>query len=125
MMALERVEDLRTVERAIREEWPIEPAERAALLKRVLTLSKPKDDGTEARPRIQFQALKVMVAATSVNIRRDAVEIQRAQLEHRMMMDGSAQQPDGIDRDVIAEACRRAEQRIAERATRGLAGPDL
>jgi hypothetical protein len=107
-MALER--------QAFRAAWPISPKSRMRILRRLDKLSR----SGKASTRERIMALRTILAADSLNLRQQSIDLARERLDR----DGDAgDAPTAADvvRDLIA-AARRYEQREREGGDRPGAG---
>lgn len=101
--------DLRDIRGAIRQDWPIPPAVKAKILQRLVDyLDRDHLEGQTASDRHVLMAARTLAAFMRLNVGQQAVDLARERYEGRNKSELSAA-------EAVAEAERRAEERIRER----------
>lgn len=70
--------DIRLLDRAIKERWPLSQDCRVKILKRLTAiLDRESDDGAKAKTRDVIAAAKAIISADRLNLQQDALELAR------------------------------------------------
>lgn len=101
--------DLRQIRGALRQDWPIPPEVKRKILQRLVDyLDRDCDEGKTAPGRLVVMAARTLAAFMDLTLRQQAIDFARE--KHR-----GKSRSDVSPADVVAEAERRAEERIRER----------
>lgn len=100
--------DLRLVQGALRNDWPIPEPVRREILQAAVNLITPAEGETPAPARTRLAAMKVLVSMAKLNLGQAAVDLAREKAEGRARVERSLA-------DAVAEAEALAEGRIRER----------
>jgi hypothetical protein len=100
--------DLRDIERALRQDWPIPPRVKNRILQHAINLTEPGDDG-KAKPRTQLAAMKIVALFMRLNLDQQRLDLIREKLRGR---DADDQLDETIDQAAAEAACRAAQAAI-------------
>lgn len=102
--------DLRLLQGALRNDWPIPDPVKREILQGLINLITPAEGEVPAPTRTRLAAMKVLVAMAKLNLGQAAVDLAREKVE------GNARGERSLA-DAVAEAEALAEARIRERAS--------
>lgn len=97
--------DLNLMARALRQDWPISPAAKTAMLQRAMNLADPTEFMAHVPRRTQLAAMKVIAAFCKLTLEQQKVDLAR----ERFLIDLDDEQTDatgGVDPGRAARALR-------------------
>ena len=100
--------ELALIRSAIRQDWPIPPAVKAQIMQRLIDyLDRDHDEGKTCSDRQVVMAARTLVQFCALGLEQQKVDIARDKLEGK--------QARGKLEDLVEEAERRANERLAQR----------